>query len=105
MTDLIRDPNGLNWFQLFVNGLEAEQEGYIVICENGKDYSILFLDFKAGDYLITRKYASLTSMMMTIAECRENAIPEQDREGYLIWRKYNGGVDPIQKLGLNLYGY
>lgn len=105
MTDLIRDPNGPNWFQVFVDGLEDEQEGYIVICENGKDYSILFLDFKGGDYLITRKYTSLTSMMMTIAECRENGISEQDREGYIIWRKYNEGVDPIQKLGLNFYGY
>lgn len=105
MTDLIRDPDGSNWFQIFVNGIEDEHEGYIVICENGKDYSILFLDFKGGDYLITKKYTSLTSMMMTIAECRENGISEQDREGYIIWHKYNKGVDPVKKVGLNLYGH
>ena len=44
-------------------------------------------------------------MMMTIAKCRENGVSELEREGYLIWHKYNEGVDPVQKLGLNLYGY
>jgi hypothetical protein len=72
-------------------------EGYMVINQNRKSYPIVFWDFKGGGDIVYSKYASLTDMMVTIAECYENACTVDDRgrlienkdKSWEIWRKYN----------------
>jgi hypothetical protein len=72
-------------------------EGYMVLNQNRKSYPIVFWDFKGGGDTVYSKYTSLTDMMVTIAECYENACTVDDRGRLIenkdkiweIWRKYN----------------
>jgi HEAT repeats len=72
-------------------------EGYMVLNQNRKSYPIVFWDFKGGGDTIYSKYASLSAMMVTIAECYENACTVDDRGRLIenkdkiweIWRKHN----------------
>jgi HEAT repeats len=72
-------------------------EGYMVMNQNRKSYPIVFWDFKGGVDIVYSKYASLTDMMVTIAECYENACKVDDRgrlienkdKTWEIWRKHN----------------
>jgi hypothetical protein len=56
-------------------------EGYMVLNQNRKSYPIVFWDFNGGGDTVHSKYISLTDMMVTIAECYENACTVDDR-GY-----------------------
>ena len=55
---------------------------------------VIFNDFQEGENVL-EKYSSLTSMMLTIAECYEVGIYDQyyfgkyDESENIIWRKYN----------------
>ncbi len=72
-------------------------EGYMVMNQNRKSYPIVFWDFQGGGDTVYSKYASLTDMMVTIAECYENACTVDDRGRLIenkdkiweIWRKHN----------------
>lgn len=72
-------------------------EGYMVMNQNRKSYPIVFWDFKGGGDTVYSKYASLTDMMVTIAECYENACMLDDRGRLIqnndkiweIWSKHN----------------
>ncbi|NER35200.1 MAG: HEAT repeat domain-containing protein [Oscillatoria sp. SIO1A7] len=90
------DEFGPYWFQIF-DYTEAEEAGYIVACEDQNRYPVVFRSTKDIDYT-TRRYASLTAMMLTIAECNETGAYKADERGYLvhgyekinaIWRKHN----------------
>jgi HEAT repeats/SMI1 / KNR4 family (SUKH-1) len=77
---------------------ELTDTGYAVIDETKHQVSpIIFLHSKAGADTPIIKYASLTTMMQTVAECYEQAY-YMGADGYLvpdevkkleIWRKYN----------------
>ena len=72
--------------------------GYVLIDEKTQETSpVIFHSCKGGDCSSIIKYASLTSMMLSIAESCENAydvntngdlILDSDR-ALDIWRKYN----------------
>lgn len=72
-------------------------EGYMVMNQNRKSYPIVFWGFKGGGDTVYTKYASLTDMLVTIAECYENACNVDDRGRLIqdkdkfckIWRKHN----------------
>ncbi len=72
-------------------------EGYLIMNQNRKSYPIVFQLLQGGAGTILTKYASLTDMMVTIAECYENACMVDDRGKLIenkdkiweIWRKYN----------------
>ncbi|PSB54967.1 HEAT repeat domain-containing protein, partial [Chamaesiphon polymorphus] len=84
-----------NSMQLF----EAAEcvDGYMVMNQSRQSYPIVFWDFKGGSDVTYTKYASLTDMMVTIAESYENActidkrgrIIENKDKWWEIWRKYN----------------
>jgi hypothetical protein len=72
-------------------------EGYMVMNQNIKSYPIVFWDFQGGGDTVYSKYTSLSDMMVTIAECCENACTVDDRgrlienkdKTWEIWRKHN----------------
>ncbi len=86
-----------NWFQLYPEDMElALETGYLVMDKFYNRASLIYIDIKDGD--IRREYASLTSMMMTEAECYERGInsyklpllnENKNYQSYLTWRKYN----------------
>lgn len=76
-------------FHIFPPDPMSEQIGYILIQENLDACSVIF-ETMNSEPSITRKYASLTSMMLTIAEYMETKIDAyKTDERYQIWRKYN----------------
>ena len=97
------DVHSLKCFQIFPVNFEAEQVGYLVIQENPETCPVIFDSIKNYDCIIN-KYASLTSMMLTFAECLETGVGEPDERGYLIWRKYNISIveEALAKLENNL---
>jgi HEAT repeats len=72
-------------------------EGYMVMNQNIKSYPIVFWDFKGGSDIVYAKYASLTDMMVTIAEYYESGcivdyrgrLIENKDKFWEIWRKHN----------------
>jgi hypothetical protein len=97
------DVHSLKCFQIFPVNFEAEQVGYLVIQENPETCPVIFESIKNYDCIIN-KYASLTSMMLTFAECLETGVYERSEKGYLIWRKYNISIveEALAKLENNL---
>ncbi len=76
--------------------VEPIDEGFVVIDETLKPAPVCFQSCKAGGCSSIAKYASLTTMMLTIADCYENAYYvdaagnfTQDTYRVQIWRKYN----------------
>jgi len=83
-----------NWFQLYPWDVQRLETGYFVIDKIYNRASIIFMDAKEPE-CITREYASLTSMMLTIAKCIEKVVPSSPNyfdESYQIWRKYNSSI-------------
>jgi HEAT repeats len=72
-------------------------DGYVVMNQNRKAYPIIFWDFKGGGDTVYAKYASLTDMMVTIAEYYESngivndigALIDNKDKFWKIWRKHN----------------
>jgi len=73
------------------------RDGSVVINKNDLSSLVIFVDYKGGGNTVIAKYASLTSMMLTMADCYEQAFYRDDR-GYLscdeekarkIWQQYN----------------
>jgi len=92
-------PSPIISFDLFYYP-QGRNSGQVLFSDSLKNSPVLFLDIESGS-IVERKYASLTQMMMTIAECYEtgayyndpefdpyfvNVKVEQERE---IWRKHN----------------
>lgn len=98
----IYEDNRLNWLRVF-SFMAAREDGYLVLGENPETCPVIFIDMKDYDF-VTRKYASLTSKMLTFAECLENRCCDGDDRGYLIWRKYNISIveKALEKLQNNL---
>jgi hypothetical protein len=83
---VLRDsPKG---FQIFPHNFESKLMGYLVIQENLETCPVIFEHIKTSGCIV-KKYASLTSMMLTLAECLETKVYERDERGYQIWRKHN----------------
>lgn len=101
-----------NWFPIFGN-----EDKYAVVIEDRKnreaiDPSIIYVD---DLFEVSLRFSSLTSMMLTLAECYETGACYLNEEGYIeqdlnklatIWRKYNSKVidktlEELQK-GLSL---
>lgn len=88
--------DSINSLNIFFS-VEPTDEGYVIINERQETCPVIFEYSKAGNCNPIIKYASLTNMMLTIAESYETAYCT-DAEGYLIpdkdktsqiWRKYN----------------
>lgn len=82
---------------MFFSSPDRSENGYAVIDNSRETSPIIFQYCKAGACEQIIKYASLTTMMQTVAECYEQAY-YKDADGYLvpdnmkkleIWRKYN----------------
>lgn len=72
-------------------------DGYVCFDDSYKSHPVVFIDFKGGGDTVLSLYASLTNMMMTLAESYETAYYIHE-DGYLtkdtnkvleIWQKYN----------------
>ena len=71
-------------------------DGFVLINNTLNFCPVIFERFEEGELTVLEKYTSLTSMMLTIAECYETGVyfigdyicrnPEKE---YQIWRKYN----------------
>jgi hypothetical protein len=94
--------DGPNWLRICCR-MEAKEAGYLVISSNKETCPVVFLDLKTAGY-VRRKYVSLTSRMLTFAECLETGVGERDERGYFIWRKYNISIveEALAKLEDNL---
>lgn len=91
------NPPGFEIFRCY----ESCRIGYVYQDDHYKFYPVVFRDFKGGSDYVLMIYASLTDMMLTIAESYETAYyirEEGELAGYLaldttksleIWRKYN----------------
>lgn len=81
-------------FYIFPPDPMSEKVGYILIPETLDAYPVIF-ESENSEPCITRKYASLTAMMLTIAEYLEMEIDADKTDDeiyqiwYQIWRKYN----------------
>ncbi len=72
-------------------------EGYLVFDKNYQDIPVIFRNFKGGANETIIKYASLTNMMLTVAECYEQAyyinnngyFSKDEDKAFKIWHKYN----------------
>lgn len=77
------------FFYIFPPDPISEQAGYILIPESHDACPVIF-ETMNSEPSITRKYASITAMMLTIAELMETEIDAyKTEERYQIWRKYN----------------
>jgi len=77
------------FFYIFPPDSISEQAGYILIPESHDACPVIF-ETMNSEPSITRKYASITAMMLTIAELMETEIDTyKNDERYQIWRKYN----------------
>lgn len=92
---------GFNIFTLFYNR-DACKTGYVLIDPRVEKSSVIFENCREVDLSFLQIYTSLTTMMLTIAECYEtgayslNKIPYGGfyidwtwKKVYPIWRKYN----------------
>lgn len=93
---IISDFRNPSAFQIF-RSKEGCMTGYVYKDNYYKSFPVIFLDFYQGSNTVLMLYASLTDMMMTIAESYETAYYIRE-DGYLakdtnkvleIWRKYN----------------
>ncbi|AFY80207.1 HEAT repeat domain-containing protein [Oscillatoria acuminata] len=100
-------PEGVDLVKLFpiFYPPQGPEQGVIEISINKEFYSpVIFLDFEQWPDTI-KKYASLTSMMLTMAECYETGAYYHDEKAYdqsyisshpeqvrQIWRKYNSNL-------------
>jgi hypothetical protein len=95
--------SGISYFQspaaleIFCCLSDGGLTGYVYKDETNKSFPVVFRDYKGGSDTVLRLYASLTDMMMTLAESYETAYYIGE-DGYLtkdtnevleIWRKYN----------------
>lgn len=90
-------------FYIFPDSI-SEQEGYILIPESHDACPVIF-ETMNSEPSITRKYASVTTMMLTIAELMETEIDAyKTEERYQIWRKYNISIidNALAKLTKNI---
>lgn len=91
-------------FEIFYNAGQY-QTGSIWIHNNLEFCPVIFEFFEEGDLSILQKYTSLTSMMLTMAECYETGAYYMEPElygGYFItnnleksrqiWHKYNSNI-------------
>ncbi|QIZ73022.1 HEAT repeat domain-containing protein [Oxynema aestuarii] len=98
----------LNYFSIFYPP-QGPQQGVITMSRINKEfhYPVIFLDFEVWPETI-KKYASLTSMMLTMAECYETGAYYHDAEAYersyiasypervrQIWRNYNSKLGEL----------
>lgn len=91
-------------FYIFPPDLISEQVGYIFIPESHDACPVIF-ETQNSEPSITRKYASVTAMMLTIAELMETEIDAyKTEERYQIWRKYNISIidNALAKLTKNI---
>ncbi len=91
-------------FYIFPPDPISEQVGYILIPESLDACPVIF-ETQNSEPSITRKYASLTAMMLTIAEYLETEIDAYEtEERYQIWRKYNISIldNALAKLTKNI---
>lgn len=73
------------------------REGYLVFDESYQSFPVIFRNFKGGANDMIIKYASLTNMMLTIADCYEQAyfinahgyFSKDEDKAFKIWQKYN----------------
>jgi HEAT repeats/PBS lyase HEAT-like repeat len=88
-----------NYLSLFYHQ-ESRNYGCIMLIDKTLNCCpIIFLRFVGGDFTLLEKYTSLTSMMLTIAECYEagayfigDYISRNPEKEYQIWRKYNSQI-------------
>ena len=87
-------------------GINSCDTGYVAFHEGCKSIQVVCYNFKGGGHEVIAEYASLTDMMVTLAECYETAY-YREADGYLakdtnkvweIWRKYNS--EPLVKAAL-----
>lgn len=89
---------------VFYNGGKG-QTGSLWVHDNLEFCPVIFEHFEEGDLSIFQKYTSLTSMMLTMAECYETDayyidpevyggyfISRNSKKAYKIWRKYNSNI-------------
>ena len=75
----------------------SEQAGYILIPESHDACPVIF-ETMNSEPSITRKYANVTAMMLTVAEYLETKIDAyKTEERYQIWRKYNISIEDIHR--------
>ena len=95
----ISDFSNPSAFQIFCSDGGSCMTGYVYKDNYYKSFPVIFLDFYQGGNTVLMLYASLTDMMLTIAESYETAYYIRE-DGYLakdttkvleIWRKYNSG--------------
>ncbi|BAY83415.1 PBS lyase HEAT-like repeat protein [Calothrix parasitica NIES-267] len=92
------------FFYIFPPDPVSEQVGYILIPESLDACPVIF-ETMNSEPSITRKYASITAMMLTIAELMETEIDAyKTEERYQIWRKYNISIvdNALAKLTKNI---
>ncbi|MGF1674094.1 MAG: HEAT repeat domain-containing protein [Rivularia sp. (in: cyanobacteria)] len=73
------------------------KDGYLIYNEYSQSFPIICIDNKGGAGQIISKYASLTDMMLTIADCYEQAyyinnygyFSKEENKALEIWQKYN----------------
>lgn len=88
-----------NYLSIFYHQ-ESRNYGCIMLIDKTlKSCPIIFLRFVGGDLTLLENYTSLTSMMLTIAECYETGayfigdyISRNPEKEYQIWRKYNSQI-------------
>ena len=90
----------LRWEKRSILSLFVGQDfidGYLIWDEDSQSFPIVFMYSKAGSDETIIKYVSLTAMMLTMADCYEQAY-YIDADGHLIkdenkvleiWKKYN----------------
>jgi cell wall assembly regulator SMI1 len=96
-----RNHFSLNGFHIFYNR-QACHTGYVLIDPELENSSVIFESFQGGNLMLHQIYTSLTSMMLTMAECYETGAYSLERnpyghfyidwtwkQVYPIWRKYN----------------
>jgi hypothetical protein len=90
--------DNFNYLNIFYHIL-WEDNGYVLINNILNFCPIIFHRFEEGELTLLEKYTSLTSMMLTIAECYEagayfigDYISRHPEKEYQIWRKYNSQI-------------
>lgn len=90
---------------IFYNQVHCREIGGILMDNSLEDYPVIFYDGESGLLGIIKKYASLNSMMQTIAECYSTGVyyhnSEDENQFYVrsnieqerkIWLKYNSAI-------------
>lgn len=87
-------------------GIESCDTGYVAFHEGCKSIQVVCYNYKGGSHTVIAEYASLTDMMVTLAECYETAyyreangdLAKDTNKVWEIWRKYNS--EPLVKAAL-----